>query len=88
MRRVCLKRYKAMVQSRVLHECLFIEGLGDNQMAKRNRKETREIEEQLRKEAEQERKKTRIFLIIGVVIVVAILVYALYERVFSQELSL
>ena len=52
-------------------------------MAKKNRKETREIEELLRKEAEQERKKTRIFLIIGVVIVVAILVYALYERVFS-----
>jgi len=56
-------------------------------MAKKNRKETREIEEQLRKEAEQERKKTRIFLIIGVVIVVAILVYALYERIFIGTIS-
>ena len=51
-------------------------------MAKKSRKETREIEEQLRKEPNK-KKKTRIFLIIGVVIVVAILVYALYERVFS-----
>ena len=35
-------------------------------MAKKSRKETREIEEQLRKEAEAERKKTRVVLIIGV----------------------
>ena len=52
-------------------------------MVKKSRKETREIEEQLRKEAEAERKKTRVVLIIGVVVVVAIWVYALYERVFS-----
>lgn len=52
-------------------------------MAKKSRKETREIEEQLRREEEQERKKTRIFLIVGVAIVLAILIYALYERVFS-----
>lgn len=53
-------------------------------MAKKSRKETREIEEQLRKEAEAERKKTRVVLIVGVVVIVAILAYAIYERVFAQ----
>lgn len=52
-------------------------------MAKKSRKETREIEEQLRKEVEAERKKTRVVLIVGVVVIVAILAYAIYERVFA-----
>lgn len=51
-------------------------------MSKNNRKQTREIQEQLAKEEAAERKKTGIILAIGVAFIIVVLAYAIYERVF------
>lgn len=52
-------------------------------MSKNNRKQTREFQEKLAEEEAAERKKTGIVLAIGVVFIVAVLAYAIYERVFA-----